>query len=104
MNIPVGCKLDRIRFYVRLTPKGGRDAIEGWSTDTAGKQVLKARVSAPPEDGKANAALIALIARALDVKKASIKIVSGESSRMKLIEVSGDETLAGRLKRIVEAR
>jgi len=47
-----------MRFRVRLTPKGGRDAIEGWWTDGAGRAALKARVAAPPEDGKANTALM----------------------------------------------
>ena len=82
-----------VRFAVRLTPKGGRDAIDGWASDPAGKPILKARVSAPPEDGKANAALINLIARALEIKKTDVKIVSGASSRTKLVEIAGDGSL-----------
>jgi uncharacterized protein (TIGR00251 family) len=73
-----------------LTPKGGRDAIEGWSEDAAGKRLLKVRVAAPPEEGKANRALIALIADALDVAKKRVAIVSGDASRVKLLEVAGD--------------
>jgi uncharacterized protein YggU (UPF0235/DUF167 family) len=87
------------RFCVRLTPKGGRDAIEGWSSDAAGKALLKARVAAAPEDGKANSALVELIARTLGVKKSSVRIVSGASSRVKLIEVDGDRALLARLAR-----
>ena len=85
------------RFCVKLTPRGGRNAIEGWSSDAAGKALLKARVAAAPEDGKANSALVELIARRLGVKKSSVRIVSGASSRVKLIEVDGDRTLLARL-------
>ena len=76
------------RLAVKLTPKGGRDAIEGWVTDASGKRVLKARVAAPPENGKANAALIGLIAQILDVSKSKVKIVAGASSRHKTLEVT----------------
>jgi len=90
-----------IRLAVRLTPKGGRDAIEGWSEDAAGRRLLKARVAAPPEDGKANRALIVLIADALDVAKSKVAIVSGEGSRVKVLEVSGDaKLLAERARRL----
>jgi len=91
-----------MRFRVRLTPKGGRDAIEGWWTDGAGRPALKTRVAAPPEDGKANTALIALLARVLDVRKSDVRIASGAASRVKMIEVDGDETLlAARLAQAV---
>lgn len=90
-----------LRFRVRLTPKGGRDRIEGWWTDSAGQKALKARVAAPPEDGKANTALINLLARALDVKKADVRIASGETSRLKTIDVDGDEkVLSARLLQV----
>ena len=76
----------KLSFPVRLTSKGGRDAIEGWIKGPDGKRYLKARVSAPPEDGKANDALLRLIAKALDVAKTKVRIVSGSASRMKIIE------------------
>jgi uncharacterized protein (TIGR00251 family) len=76
----------KVSFSVRLTPKGGRDAIEGWIQGPDGKRYLKARVSAPPEDGKANEALVRLIAKALGVGKTRVRIVSGDASRMKIIE------------------
>ena len=71
---------------MRLTPKGGCDAIEGWTAGPDRKRYLKARVSAPPEDGKANEALVRLIAKALGVGKTKVRIVSGGASRMKTIE------------------
>ena len=93
MTRPFVQKAPALRFAVRLTPKGGRDAIEGWQVDAAGRRMLKARVSAPPEDGKANAALVALVADALDVGKSKVKIVSGETARVKTLEVEGDGVL-----------
>ena len=77
-------------FQVRLTPKGGRDAIEGWAEGPDGKRYLKARVAAPPEDGKANEALVRLIAKALDVGKTRVRIVSGAASRMKTVVAEAD--------------
>jgi uncharacterized protein (TIGR00251 family) len=92
-----------LRLRVRLTPKGGRDAIEGWWSDSDGREALKARVAAPPEDGKANTALMALIARALDVKKSEVRIAAGASSRLKTVEIDGDErVLAARLDQVAK--
>jgi uncharacterized protein len=92
-----------VRFRVRLTPKGGRDAIEGWWVDNTGNRALKARVAAPPEDGKANDALIDLLARALDVRRSDIRIASGASSRLKTIDIPGrEDDLAARLERIAK--
>lgn len=79
-----------LRFALKLTPRGGRDAIDGWADDSAGNPYLKARVSAPPEDGKANKALVALLADALDIPKSAIRIAGGETSRLKTIEIDGD--------------
>jgi len=83
----------KVRFSVRLTPKGGRDAIEGWIQGPDGKRYLKARVSAPPFDDQANEALVRLIAKALGVGKTKVRIVSGAASRMKLIEAETESPL-----------
>jgi uncharacterized protein (TIGR00251 family) len=91
-----------VRVSIRLTPKGGRDAIEGWRNDASGKRVLKARVAAPPEDGKANAALIALISETLDVPKSKVRIVAGGASRMKIVEIEGAPPLV--TQRLSQAR
>jgi hypothetical protein len=79
-----------LRLAVRLTPRGGRDAVDGWAEDSAGKRHLKARVSAPPEDGNANKALIALLAKTLGIPKNAIRITAGETSRLKTIQIDGD--------------
>lgn len=83
-----------MRLAVRVTPRGGRDAVEGWMTDEAGRAVLKVRVAAAPADGSANAAVIALLAKALRRPRSSLRLVSGETARLKLIEVEGLEPAA----------
>ena len=85
-----------MRLAVRLTPKGGRDAADGWGQDADGRAYLKVRVSAPPVDGAANAALIAFLAKTLRRPRSSLKIVSGETARLKLVEIEAlaDEDLA----------
>lgn len=80
---------DSTRLQVRLTPRGGRDAIDGWLRGDDGAVVLKVRVSAPPLDGEANAALIRLIARGLKRPGGAVRIVSGAHGRLKLLELDG---------------
>jgi uncharacterized protein (TIGR00251 family) len=69
---------------VRLTPRGGRDSIEGWDGD-----VLRVRVRAAPVDGRANEALVRLLAAVLDVASSRVTIVAGASSRNKLVQIEG---------------
>jgi uncharacterized protein YggU (UPF0235/DUF167 family) len=56
---------DHARLSVRLTPSGGRDCFEGPELDADGALWLKARVTSPPEGGKANKALVALLSRSI---------------------------------------
>ena len=84
-----------MRLAVRVTPKGGRDGVDGWALDPEGRPYLKVRVSAPPSDGAANAAVVALLAKTLKRPKSTLRIVSGESARLKLLEIDGlDEPAA----------
>lgn len=77
-------------LYLRVTPNAGRDAIDGAETRDDGSCVLRVRVSAVPDKGKANAAVVALVARALAVPKTAITLVSGDTSRMKTLAVAGE--------------
>jgi uncharacterized protein (TIGR00251 family) len=72
------------RITVRVTPRASRNEILGWGGDA-----LRVRVTAAPTEGKANQAVIALLAKALDVPKASITLASGSSSRTKILALNG---------------
>lgn len=102
MNKPYTLHSDHLRLSVRLTPNGGRDSIEGAETDAEGHPYLKARVSAVPEDGKANKALIALVAKKLRVPKSAINFISGETARKKILRIDGDpEDLKAKLEGVI---
>jgi uncharacterized protein (TIGR00251 family) len=86
---------------VRLTPKGGRDAIEGIETLSDGRRVLKARVRAAPTDGEANTALLRLLAKTLDVAPRDVSLTAGATARIKRILIHGDAAmLAARLEQV----
>jgi len=74
---------------VRLTPKGGRDAIEGIEQLASGESVLKVRVRAPPMEGEANAALVKLLVRTLGVPARDVRLVAGLSARVKRVKIAG---------------
>ena len=93
---------DGLRLTVRLTPKGGRDAIDGVGTLADGRKVLQARVRAAPSEGEANAALLGLLAKKLGVAARDVRLEAGASARLKRIKVDGNgAALAARLDRIV---
>ena len=88
-----------LRVSVRLTPKASRERIEGLAAEADGGVALKVSVTAVPEDGKANAALIKLLAKAWRVPKSSLDIVQGATDRRKVILITGDaEQLRQRLE------
>ena len=93
---------DGLRLSVRLTPKGGRDAIEGVGTLADGRNVLQARVRVAPSEGGANAALIGLLAKQLGVAARDVHLKAGAGARLKRIKIFGNgAALAARLDRIV---
>ena len=92
---------DGITLAVRLTPRAGRDAIDGIEPLADGCRVLKVRVRAAASEGAANAALIALIAKALGVAQRDVQIVAGTTARVKRVRVAGTgAALAARLEKI----
>jgi uncharacterized protein YggU (UPF0235/DUF167 family) len=87
---------------VRLTPKSSTDAIDGIARLADGSAVLKARVRAVPESGKANDALVRLIADTLRVAKSAVSVKSGATGRTKTIAITGDaQAIAGRLEQLL---
>ncbi len=85
---PLG-RAERSRLAVRLTPRASRDAIEGFAPEPDGTEALRVRVTAPPIEGRANAALLRLLARALGVPPSSMRVAAGARGRRKLVDVKG---------------
>ena len=80
---------DAVLVDVRLTPRGGRDALDGVERRDNGQAVVKARVRAAPSDGEANAALCRLIAAAAGVAVRDVTISAGAKSRVKRVRIEG---------------
>jgi len=80
---------DGVLVDVRLTPRGGRDALEGIESRADGRAVLRARVRAAPFEGEANDALCRLLARALDVAPRDVTIATGATARVKRVQIKG---------------
>ena len=80
---------------LRVTPRGGRDAVDGIETLANGRSVVKVRVRAIAEGGEANRAVTELLATSLGVSKASVRLLSGATSRIKQIAVDGDPKKLG---------
>jgi uncharacterized protein (TIGR00251 family) len=101
---PWAVSADGLVVTVRLTPKGGRDSIDGIAHLSDGRSVLKARVRAAPSDGEANAALMRLLAQTLGVAPRDITLGGGATSRVKRMLIRGDVRAAlVALERIGEA-
>jgi uncharacterized protein (TIGR00251 family) len=79
-----------VTLRLRVTPNAGRNAIEGFEALADGTEVLRIRVAAVPDRGKANAAVIALLAKALGVPKSAIAVISGETARLKTVRIDMD--------------
>jgi uncharacterized protein len=98
---PWAVAADGIVLTVRLTPRGGRDAIDGIEETSDGRAVLKVRVRAAPSDGEANDALVGLIAKTLGVAPRAVNLVAGHTARLKRLKIAGSAiALAESLERI----
>jgi uncharacterized protein len=87
---------------VRATPKGGRDALDGVVALSDGREVLKIRVRAAPEDGAATEAVARVLAKAAGVAASRVALVSGATARLKVFRITGDAaTLEAALVRAV---
>lgn len=105
MGVPWIAGAGAVTLTVRLTPKGGRDAIDGVETLADGRAVLKVRVRAAPSDGEANDALCRLIARALGVPPRDVSLSTGATSRIKRLTVAGEAlALITALEKIAASR
>jgi uncharacterized protein len=90
--LPIAPVPDGVIVTVKLAPRSRRAAIDGVADEPSVegmRPVLKVRVTAAPEDGKANAALIALLAKSWRIPKSAFAIVAGGTSRLKRIRIAG---------------
>jgi uncharacterized protein (TIGR00251 family) len=94
-DAPWSVQPDGLIVAIRLTPKGGRDAIDGIEALSDGRAVLKVRVRAAPFEGEANAALGRVLGKALGVPPGRVEIVGGATSRIKRVKILGDAAALG---------
>lgn len=79
-----------VTLSVRVSPRGGRNAVEGLVADAEGKPQLSVRVAAAPVDGEANDAVEATLARWLGVKPREVEVTGGITTRSKVVTIDGD--------------
>jgi uncharacterized protein len=90
-----------IVLAVRVTPRGGRDAIDGLEQLADGRGVLKLRVRAAASEGAANAALVDLLAKTLGVARRDVHLVAGAAARIKRVRIAGmGPALAAALEKV----
>src|SRR5882757_8447334 len=92
-----------ISVALRVTPRGGRDDIDGIETLANGRSVVKVRVRAIAEGGEANRAVTELLAKVLGVPRGKVRFLSGTTSRFKQIAIDGDPAKLGEALRVLTA-
>lgn len=99
----IRCEDGAVRLRVRLTPRAARDRIVAFEVLSSGETVLGVQVRAVPEKGAANTALEACLAKALDVAKSRVVVVSGQTARVKVVRIEGPpKELTAAIGRLVE--
>ena len=107
-GVPYAVAPEGLRVFVRLQPKARREGIEAIVTEPDGRIAIKIAVTAPPESGKANAALIALLGKSWRLPKSAIEIVGGAADRRKTLLLRGDPaslqaTISARLASLTQS-
>jgi uncharacterized protein (TIGR00251 family) len=95
---PFTAAADGVRAVIRLTPRARADRLGGIVRGADGAAMLKASVTAPPAEGRANDALLALLAKSWGVPRCDLAIVGGAKSRNKTVHIAGNP--ADLLKRL----
>ncbi len=90
-----------VRLVVRVTPRGGRDGVDGLGEDAGGATHLKVRVAAAPVDGEANDAVEKIVAKWFGVPKSDVEVTHGVAARLKTLTIDGDPV---KLIRIAQAK
>jgi uncharacterized protein (TIGR00251 family) len=89
-GLPFRIIADGLRVQVRVAPKAGANRIGGLAADADGAVQLKVSVTAPPDKGKANAAVLRLLAKEWGLAKSDIEVTQGQTSRTKTLLIRGD--------------
>jgi uncharacterized protein YggU (UPF0235/DUF167 family) len=88
--MPWRIRSEGLEVRVRVTPRGGRDVLDGLESLADGRTVLKVRVRAVPEDGAANEGVRRLLAKALRVPASAVSLEAGAAARLKTFLISGE--------------
>ncbi|MEK0086136.1 DUF167 family protein [Benzoatithermus flavus] len=97
-KLPLARRKEGVELALKVTPKAGKATIEGVVVDAAGAPWLAVKVTAPPDGGKANEAVLTLLAKRLGVPAPAIRLVAGATARWKRVAIAGDpEELERRL-------
>lgn len=106
-TLPIATEANGVVLTVKLTPRAGSASIDGIADEPSprgAQPVLKVRVTAAPENGKANEAMIALLAKSWRLPKSAFAIVAGDTSRLKRVRIAGDpQALLHDIARKIEA-
>ena len=96
----VSGQTDGVRLAVRVTPRAASNAVQGVAIDAQGQAWLAVRLTAAPESGKANAALVKLLAKRWRLPASAFRLVSGAGARRKVLHVQGPARLLAEIQAI----